>query len=326
MLLLRFPVPPPCKTSLSPSSQHKPIPPPISLISKTNQTNIKISHSLPKVRKPVVSSAPNAAARGGQQTETVVSNNGHLSAEEEELPEGLQRDLMPKHVAVILDGNRRWGQQRGLPVDETHRAGGQKIREIASLCHKWGVKVLSVFAFSTENWVRPQEEVDILMNLFGEQMISYFGEAMRTGVRVSMIGDKSKLPKIIQNIACELEESTKANTQFHIIAALNYGGQQDITQACKKVAGKVKEGLIQVEDINNNLIEEELETNCTEYPNPDLLIRTSGEIRVSNFMLWQLAYTEMLFVDKLWPDFEESDFVEALRSFQQRQRRYGGQA
>ncbi|THG10998.1 hypothetical protein TEA_011359 [Camellia sinensis var. sinensis] len=185
---------------------------------------------------------------------------------------------MPKHVAVILDGNRRWGQQSGLPVDETHRAGGQKIREIASLCQKWGVKVLSVFAFSTENWVRPQ------------------------------------------NMACEREESTKANTQFHIIAALSYGGQQDITQACKKAAGKVKGGLIQVEDINNNLIEEGLETNCTEYPNPDLLIRTSGEIRISNFMLWQLAYTEMLFVDKLWPDFEESDFVEALRFFQQRQR------
>ncbi|CAL5424576.1 unnamed protein product [Camellia sinensis] len=197
-----------------------------------------------------------------QQTETVVSNN------EEELPEGLHRDLMPKHVAVILDGNRRWGQQSGLPVDETHRAGGQKIREIASLCQKWGVKVLSVFAFSTENWVRPQ-----------------------TGVRVSIIGDKSRLPMIIQNMACELEESTKANTQFHIIAALNYGGQQDITQACKKAAGKVKGGLIQVEDMSNNLIEEGLETNCTEYPNPDLLIRTSGEIRVSNFMLWQLVTT-----------------------------------
>ncbi|GMP89667.1 hypothetical protein CsSME_00041140 [Camellia sinensis var. sinensis] len=326
MLSLRFPVSPPSQHK----HKHKPITPILHLhaSSKTIQTNTKnffISSCLPKFRKQVV--VARSVASNSSNAETMVSN-GHLSNEddEEELPKGLRRDLMPKHVAVILDGNRRWGRERGLSVNETHRAGGKKLAEIATLCRKWGMKVLTVFAFSTENWTRPKEEVDILMNFFGEQMASYLGDTTRYGIRVSTIGDKSKLPEILQKTASQLEEATKGNSKFHIIVALNYGGQQDITQACKKVAGKVKEGLIEVEDITKSIIEQELETNCAEYPNPDLLIRTSGEIRVSNFMLWQLAYAEMLFVDKLWPDFQESDFAEALRAFQQRQRRYGAQA
>ncbi|KAK4725665.1 hypothetical protein R3W88_030582 [Solanum pinnatisectum] len=241
---------------------------------------------------------------------------------EELLREGLQPELMPKHVAIIPDGNRRWAKERGLTPEKGHEAGKKVLGDLCRYCSKWGVKVVSAYAFSTENWSRPKGEVTFLMTSYFERLIEEF---MRYGMKMSFIGDRSNRLNSLKEMLRLAEESTKDNTGLHFVAALNYGGRYDITQATKTIASKVKDGVIQLEDINDKLIDQELETNkIIEYPNPDLLIRTSGELRISNYMLWQLAYSELYFVDKLFPQLDEDDFVAALRSFQQRQRRYGG--
>ncbi|KAK4855743.1 hypothetical protein QYF36_010397 [Acer negundo] len=224
----------------------------------------------------------------------------------EDFPAGLRRELMPKHVAVILDGNRRWARQRGLPSWAGHKAGAESLKQLVKLCCRWRIEVFTVYAFSLENWIRSKLEVEFMMNLF-ERMI------------------KVRAGELQEEVIHEAEESTKENSKLHLILAISYGGKHDIAQACKSIARKAKEGVIELEDIDESLIEQELESKCTEYPYPDLLIRTSGELRVSNFLLWQLAYTEFFFAQKHWPDFGEDEFVEALTSFQQRQRRYGGQ-
>ncbi|XP_034687791.1 dehydrodolichyl diphosphate synthase 2 [Vitis riparia] len=242
----------------------------------------------------------------------------------EEFPDGLLRELMPEHVAVIMDGNVRWAQKRGLPAASGHQAGVRSLRELVELCCKWGIKVLSVFAFSYDNWSRSEGEVGFLMSLIERVVKAELPTFGREGIRVSVIGDVSKLPEQLQKLIIDVEETTKENSRLQFIVALSYSGQRDILQACKNIGHKVKDGLIEPEDINKSLIEQELQTNCTEFPFPDLLIRTSGELRVSNFMLWQIAYTELCFFSTLWPDFGKDEFVEALRSFQKRQRRYGG--
>ncbi|XP_062085162.1 dehydrodolichyl diphosphate synthase 2 [Humulus lupulus] len=244
--------------------------------------------------------------------------------EEEPLPEGLRRELMPKHVAVIMDGNGRWAKQRGLPPGEGHKAGVESLRAVIEISARYGIKVLTVFAFSYDNWIRPKVEVEFLMSLFEEVIKSELDNFAREGIRVSVIGDSTKLPISLQKLIADAEEKTKENSIFQLIVAVSYSGKYDVLQACKSIAQKAKDGLVQVEDIDESLIEQELETNCTEFPYPDLLIRTSGELRVSNFLLWQLAYTELFFAPEFWPDFGKDGFVEALVSFQQRQRRYGG--
>ncbi|CAK9164216.1 unnamed protein product [Ilex paraguariensis] len=325
MLSLPFSCPPP-KNTLSPF-QKKPFSPSSSsvtcdrAIGKRNKSNSYLSISLPKLSKVLVSEASNAMP-GDEEKE--ISAGTMDSPEEVELPAGLRRELMPNHVAVIMDGNRRWALERGLPVEQGHRAGGQAMTELTRLCSKWGVKVLTVFAFSTENWIRPKEEVDFLMMLFEEVTKTFSEEGARLNFRLSVIGDKSKLPKSLNQILARAEQALKANSGLHAVIALNYSGRYDILQVCQKVANHVKDGLIQPEDITQSMFEEQLETTGTKYPNPDLLIRTSGEHRISNFMLWQLAYTELYFVEKMFPDFGETDLIEALSSFQQRQRRYGG--
>ncbi|XP_022730673.1 dehydrodolichyl diphosphate synthase 2-like [Durio zibethinus] len=244
--------------------------------------------------------------------------------EEEPLPEGLRSDLIPRHVAVIMDGNGRWARQRGLPTSAGHEAGVKSLRELVELCCRWGIQVLTVFAFSSENWVRPKVEVDFLLSLFERALKSELESFSRAGIRISVIGDSSKLPTSLQNMINEVEEETKENSRLQLIVAVSYSGKYDVVQACRSIAKKAKDGQIQLEDIDEGLIEQELETNCTEFPNPDLFIRTSGELRVSNFLLWQLAYTELFFAQELWPDFGKDEFVDALTSYQQRQRRYGG--
>ncbi|XP_047158625.1 dehydrodolichyl diphosphate synthase 2-like [Vigna umbellata] len=242
----------------------------------------------------------------------------------EPLPDELSPELMPKHVAVIMDGNGRWAKLRDLPPSAGHQAGVQSLRRMVRLCCSWGIKVLTVFAFSTDNWVRPKVEVDFLLKLFERTINSEIDAFKREGIRISVIGDSSKLPESLLRLIASAEEDTKNNTRLQLIVAVSYSGKYDVVQACKSVAKKVKDGDLYVDDINENIIEQELETNCTEFPYPDLLIRTSGELRVSNFLLWQLAYTELYFNRDLWPDFGKDEFAEALSSFQQRQRRYGG--
>lgn len=241
------------------------------------------------------------------------------------LPEGLLREAMPRHVAVIMDGNARWARQRGfIALSAGHEAGARSLRELVELCCDWGVRVLTVFAFSYDNWIRPKVEVDFLMSLFERMLKSELDNFVRQGARVSTIGDSSRLSESLKKLISDVEEKTKDNSRLHLIVAVSYSGKYDVTQACKSIAQKVKDGTVQLEDIDESLLEQELETNCAEYPCPDLLIRTSGELRISNFLLWQLAYTELFFAEALWPDFGKAEFVEALTSYQQRQRRYGG--
>ncbi|MCD9559426.1 Dimethylallylcistransferase, chloroplastic [Datura stramonium] len=226
------------------------------------------------------------------------------------------QQLMPKHIALIMDGNRRWAKAKGLQVYEGHKLITPKLKEICDVSSKLGIQVITAFAFSTENWKRSKEEVDFLMQLFEE----FFNEFMRFGVRVSVIGCKSNLPITLQKCIALTEETTKANVEgLHLVIALNYGGHYDILQATKSIASKVMNGFLHVEDINMNLFEQELESKC-----PDLLIRTGGEQRVSNFLLWQLAYSEFYFTNTLFPDFGEKELKEAILNFQQRHRRFGG--
>ncbi|KAI9109218.1 hypothetical protein K1719_019841 [Acacia pycnantha] len=274
------------------------------------------SRSIALASQNVASQVPGKASDGA-----VVSKP---SREPEPLPPELRPDLIPKHVAVIMDGNGRWAKMRQLPPSAGHEAGVQSLRRIIELCCSWGIKVLTVFAFSYDNWVRPKVEVEFLMNLF-ERTISKEIDAFKSeGIRISVIGDTTKLPDSLQQMITEAEESTKENSLFQLIVAVSYSGKYDVVQACKAIAEKVKDGVVQLEEISESLIEQELETNCTEFPNPDLMIRTSGELRVSNFLLWQMAYTELFFDPALWPDFGKDHFVDALASFQRRQRRFGG--
>ncbi|KAF9665600.1 hypothetical protein SADUNF_Sadunf16G0139900 [Salix dunnii] len=241
------------------------------------------------------------------------------------LPEGLRREMMPRHVAVIMDGNARWARQRGvLEASAGHEVGGRSLRELVELCCEWGIRVLTVFAFSYDNWTRPKVEVVFLMSLFERMLRSELDNFMRKGIRVSTIGDSSRLPESLKKMLSDVEEKTRDNSILHLIVAVSYSGKYDVTQACKSIAQKVKDGVVQMEDIDESLLEQELETNCSRYPCPDLLIRTSGELRISNFLLWQLAYTELFFAEALWPDFGKAEFIEALTSYQQRRRRYGG--
>ncbi|KAJ6840348.1 uncharacterized protein M6B38_310795 [Iris pallida] len=244
--------------------------------------------------------------------------------EEAEIPAGLERDLLPRHVAVIMDGNSRWATARGLPASAGHEAGSRALREMVKMSGKWGISALTVYAFSTENWLRPKVEVDFLMMLFQRILKDNMNDFLRDGVRVSIIGDSSKLPKSLLKLTKEIEETTVNNSVLNLIVAISYSGRSDIVQACRKIAQKVEQGQLGPPDITESVIAQELETNCSiEYPYPDLLIRTSGEQRLSNFLLWESAYAELYFAKKHWPDFGEADYAEALLSFQGRQRRFG---
>ncbi|EFH56756.1 hypothetical protein ARALYDRAFT_481210 [Arabidopsis lyrata subsp. lyrata] len=230
---------------------------------------------------------------------------------------------MPRHVAFILDGNRRWAKRDGLLTSQGHEAGAKRFIEIAELCFELGIHTVSAFAFSTGNWGRDKDEVKWLMSLFQHQLKSNSQYFHRKEIRVSVIGNQTKIDESILQEIHEIEEATKGYKNKHLIVAIDYSGRFDIMHACKSLVKKSERGLIREQDVDEALIERELLTNCSDFPSPDLMIRTSGEQRISDFFLWQLAYTELFFSPVLWPDFDKDKLLEALASYQRRERRFG---
>ena len=229
---------------------------------------------------------------------------------------------IPRHIAIIMDGNGRWAKQRGLPRMEGHRQGVEAVRRVVRHCAELGVEHLTLFAFSSENWRRPADEVSDLMSLLRHHLLAELEELDSAGARLSLIGDwRAMKPDVVERLENAIE-STRGNDRFRLVVALNYGGQDEIVRAARAVAARAAQGEIAADDISAELIEAELDT--ADLPPVDLIIRSSGEQRLSNFLLWQAAYAEMWFTPVLWPDFDESVLKEAIQAFAQRERRYGG--
>ncbi len=227
----------------------------------------------------------------------------------------------PRHIAIIMDGNGRWAQKRLMPRIMGHHAGVKAVRKIVEYCAKENIEVLSLFAFSSENWRRPKDEVSLLMELFMATLQSEVDKLDRNNIRLKIIGDKSAFPDKLQVKIREAETQTQGNSGLTLVIAANYGGRWDVTQATRKIIDGINRGEIQEQEISEQLISQHLVTG--DLPEPDLFIRTGGEERISNFLLWQLAYTELYFTDELWPDFDQNQLEKAIRSFKGRQRRFG---
>ena len=230
-------------------------------------------------------------------------------------------NTFPQHIAVVMDGNGRWANKRFLPRSAGHKAGVKSTRRIVELCAKKGIGALTLFAFSSENWSRPEQEVSGLMSLFVSTLKSEINKLQQQGVRIHFIGDRSRFPEKLQHSIAEAENKTEDNELLQLNIAANYGGRWDIVNAARKLAQQVADGDIKPEQITEQSFESEL--SLADLPEPDLFIRTGGEQRISNFLLWQSAYTELYFTDTLWPDFDEEHFNEALACFSKRQRRFG---
>jgi len=230
--------------------------------------------------------------------------------------------LMPRHIAIIMDGNGRWAKKRLLPRQAGHKQGMDTLHDIVEFSKDLGIETLTVFAFSTENWKRPQEEVSFLMNLFIEYLFKETRALHRKNVKINFIGDMSSLNAKIQEEASKASKLTEHNRSMTLNLAVNYGSRQEITRAMRKLAEEVAAGRLDPSQINEAMIESNLYT--ADMPDPDLLIRTSGESRISNFLLWQLAYTEIFCTPVFWPDFGRKDLVEAIIAYQKRDRRFGG--
>lgn len=228
---------------------------------------------------------------------------------------------LPRHVAIIMDGNGRWAEKRNQLRIMGHRAGVEAVRGVVESCANKGIEVLTLFAFSSENWRRPEQEVSLLMELFMTALGIEVKRLHRNNVRLKIIGGADKFGKALQERIRKAEALTENNTGLTVVVAANYGGRWDITQATKKLARQVKQGELDVEDITPERLA--CHVSLHDLPEPDLFIRTGGEQRISNFMLWQLAYTELYFTDTLWPDFDKQAFEDALESFVSRQRRFG---
>lgn len=227
----------------------------------------------------------------------------------------------PEHVAVIMDGNGRWANAQGLSRISGHKRGADAVKALIKGCIDHEIPYLSIFAFSSENWNRPESEVNALMELLGNALETQVKKLNENGVRLNLLGDLSRFSERIQTLAASAQESTSENTTLVFNVAINYGGRWDITQASKRLAKKVLEGDLSVDEITEDAINNELSTSGM--PDPDLFIRTSGEYRISNFLLWQAAYSEFYFTDMLWPDFDEQAFTDALIKFTNRDRRFG---
>ncbi|WP_373530118.1 isoprenyl transferase [Nostoc sp.] len=239
----------------------------------------------------------------------------------QDLPSDLKRELLPQHVAVIMDGNGRWAKRQGLPRFMGHKRGVDALKDLLRCCQDWGIQALTAYAFSTENWKRPQEEVDFLMTLFQRVLRQELREMVEENVQIKFVGNLQVLPQSLQKEISRSMEETKDNRGIRFSVATNYGGRQEILQACQAIAKLVQQGLLQPDEINEQVFESHLYT--AGITDPDLLIRTSGEMRLSNFLLWQMAYGEIYITDALWPDFDRAEFHRALCAYQQRERRFG---
>ena len=228
---------------------------------------------------------------------------------------------IPRHVAIIMDGNGRWARARGLPRVMGHRAGIQSVRQVVETARELGVEVLTLYAFSVENWKRPPEEVSTLMRLLNEYLRRELSNLIQNEIRLNVLGDFEGLPKLVQRQLTRVIQETRNNDKMVLNLALNYGGRSEILQAARRIAERVKDGTLEVSQVDEELFSRFLYTNGM--PDPDLLIRTSGEQRVSNFLLWQISYAELCLTQKLWPDFGRNDFLTALEEYQRRERRFG---
>ena len=234
----------------------------------------------------------------------------------------LAKSVLPTHVAIIMDGNGRWAKQRNLPRVEGHRHGVESVRTVVRAAGEAGIKYLTLYAFSVENWNRPKEEVDTLMKYLARFLKSEFAELNRNHVKLETIGQIYRLPEFVQEQLEKTESALANNNGLTLILALSYGGRTEIVEAVRDIADEVKLGRIEPAEINEKVIGDHLYTR--HYPDPDLLIRTSGEMRVSNFLLWQISYSELVVTPTLWPDFRKAQLLEAIEEYARRHRRFGG--
>ncbi len=236
--------------------------------------------------------------------------------------DNIEKDLLPKHIAIIMDGNRRWAREKGIDTKLGHKAGAETLEKIASFANKIGIKYMTVYAFSTENWKRTKEEVGALMLLLKAYLDKFLNKESLRNIKIRVLGDIENLDKGIKESIEKIVEKSKNNTGLTLNIAFNYGGRAEIVRAVKRISEKVKNDELELEEINEEIVENNLYT--VGEPNPDLLIRPGGELRISNFLLWQLAYTEFVFTNKYWPDFSEEDLLEAINIFETRNRKFGG--
>ena len=229
--------------------------------------------------------------------------------------------VVPRHVAIIMDGNNRWAKRNGLPGPAGHRAGVEAVRNILRACRHHGIEVLTLFAFSSENWGRPLTEVRALLALLSRYLRTEVRELHKDGVRLRFIGERSRFNSRLQRLMQQSEDLTAGNTEATCVIAVDYGGQWDIAEAARKLALQVKKGELEPDDINAELIDRHV--SISDLPRPDLCIRTGGDARISNFMLWHFAYSELYFTNTLWPDFGELEFARALADYNRRERRFG---
>ncbi|MFA8343534.1 MAG: isoprenyl transferase [Rhodothermaceae bacterium] len=240
---------------------------------------------------------------------------------ETEIESVIEKKNVPEHIAIIMDGNGRWAKKRALPRAAGHKKGVNTVREIVEICAEIGVKYLTLYTFSTENWNRPKDEVSTLMQLIIKSLKSETKKLHENNIRLCTIGDKNLLPEKVNNELSEAMGLTKNNSRLQLNLALSYSGRWDIVNAARQLAQKVKNGEIEPGQINNDLFQNFLSTS--EMPDPDLMIRTGGDLRISNFLLWQLAYSEIFVTEKLWPDFSKKDLISSISNFQNRERRFG---
>jgi undecaprenyl diphosphate synthase len=234
---------------------------------------------------------------------------------------GIDPSNIPRHIAIIMDGNGRWAKKKFFPRIAGHQAGVKSVDRIVTACREIGISALTLYSFSIENWKRPANEIEGLMKILYEYLKKELNRMLKEGIRFNTIGNIDDLPDFAQQIIMESKEKTKNNSEMVLTLALSYGGRAEIVNVAKRISVEVKEGSITPDDINESLFDNYLYTH--DLPEVDLLIRTSGELRISNFLLWQIAYAELYFTDQLWPNYKEEDLYEAIRAFQARERRFG---